>query len=132
MKQIKKIFAIALLTLSGFSQLHATDTAAGKNTLPVELQYAGQVKNQPLIQLKFSGSKDENVFSILISDNDGTVLYSGDVTGENFTRQFLLNTDELGDAVLNFEITGKKSGKKAKYQVSNQRKVTQQMDIVKL
>jgi hypothetical protein len=132
MKQIKKILAITLLTLSGFSQLHATDTVENKNTLPVELQYAGQVKNQPLIQLKFSGSKDENVFSILISDNAGTVLYSGVVTGETFTKQFLLNTDELGDAVLNFEITGKKSGKKAKYKVSNQRQVSQQMDIVKL
>lgn len=132
MKQIKSFFAIALLFMSGFSQLHATDTAVNSGKLPVELKYAGNFKNQPLIQLFFSGNKNENIFSITITDQSGVVLYSNEVKGETFSKQFLLNTDDLGDAVLRFEITGKKSGKKALYQISRQRKISEQMDIVKL
>ena len=41
-----------------------------------------------------------------------------------------LNSDDLGDAVLKFEITGKKSGKTVSYQVN--RNVTEQMNVVKL
>jgi hypothetical protein len=111
---------------------NAADTTAGINNLPVELKYAGIYKNQPLVQLNFSGTKEENEFSISVTDQAGMVLYRADVKGESFSKQFLLNTDDLDNAVLKFEITGKKSGKKAVYQVSRQEKFTQQMDVVKL
>jgi hypothetical protein len=107
-----------------------TTTTTLNPTLPVELKYAGTFKNQPLIQLNFSGSKDENVFNIIITDESGVVFYNADVKGETFSKQFLLNTDDLGDAVLKFEITGKKSGKTVSYRVNRQ--VTEQMDVVKL
>ena len=103
MKQIKTIIAIAVFSVISFMQVNAADTTTLSPALPVELKYAGTFKNQPLIQLNFAGSKDE---------------------------QFLLNTDDLGDAVLKFEITGKKSGKTVSYQVN--RNVTEQMNVVKL
>lgn len=128
-----KIFTVTVLfALMSFARVNAADTIGRNHSLPVELKYAGIYKNQPLIQLNFSGNKDENVFSISITDQAGIVLYLNDVKGENFSKQFLLNTDELGDAVLRFEITGKKSGTKAVYQVSRQRNISEQMDVVKL
>ncbi|MBL0181873.1 MAG: hypothetical protein IPP96_06050 [Chitinophagaceae bacterium] len=134
--KLNKIFiAITFFSVMLFTQATAADTATayGINTLPVELKYAGNYKNQPLIQLNFSGTKEESVFSITVTDQTGVVLYSADVRGEkDFTKQFLLNIDDLGDAVLKFEITGKKSGKTAIFQVSRQQKVTEQMDVVKL
>ena len=130
MKQIKTIIAIAIFSVISFTQVNATDTTTFNSTLPVELKYAGTFKNQPLIQLNFSGSKDENVFNIIITDESGVVFYNADVKGETFSKQFLLNTDDLGDAVLKFEITGKKSGKSVSYQVN--RHFTEQMNVVKL
>ena len=132
MKQIKIIIAIAIFSVIGFTQVNAADTTADTQSLPVELKYAGNYKNQPLIQLNFSGSKDENVFNILITDEEGVVLYSADVKGEVFSKQFLLNTEDLGDAVLRFEISGKKSGKTVAYRVNRQTLVSQQLDVVKL
>ena len=130
MKQIKTIIAIAVFSAISFMQVTAADTSTLNPTLPVELKYAGTFKNQPLIQLNFTGSKDENVFNIIITDESGVVFYNADLKGEIFSKQFLLNTDDLDDAVLKFEITGKKSGNTVSYRVNRQ--VTQQLDVVKL
>ena len=130
MKQIKTIIAIAVFSFFIFMQVNAADTTTLNPALPVELKYAGTFKNQPLIQLNFAGSKDENVFNIIITDESGVVFYNADLKGETFSKQFLLNTDDLGDAVLKFEITGKRSGKTVSYQVN--RNVTEQMNVVKL
>ena len=130
MKQIKIIIAIAIFSALNFKQLHAADTTGNNPALPVELKYAGTIKNQPLIQLNFTGSGEDNVYRINVTDQAGIELYSAEVKGEIFSKQFLLNTDDLGDATLQFEIIGKKSGKKARYKVSRQ--LIQQMDVVKL
>ena len=74
MKQIKIIIAIAIFSVLAFTQVNAADTTSETPALPVELKYAGTFKNQPLIQLNFSGSKDENVFNINITDEAGVVL----------------------------------------------------------
>lgn len=131
MKQIKNIIAIVIFSVLGFTQAIAADTTSGTPALPVELKYAGTYKNQPLIQLNFSGSKAENVFIITITDQEGIELYNADVKGEIFTKQFLLNTDDLGDAILKFEITGRKSGKTLAFHVNIHGQVTEQMDVAK-
>lgn len=132
MKRNNILAALSIFVVLLVQTANAADTTAGINSLPVELKYAGIYKNQPLIQLSFSGTQEENEFSISITDQAGFVLYTGNAKGENFSKQFLLNTDDLDNAVLKFEITGKKSGKKAVFQVSRQEKFTHQMDVVKL
>ena len=133
MKQIKKIIAIAIFSVIGFTPVIAADTTLSNPALPVELKYAGTFKNQPLIQLNFAGSTEDKVFNILITDESGVVLYNAEVKGDVFSKQFLLNTDDLGDAVLKFEISGKKSGKTVAYRVNRQKQqITEQMDVVKL
>ena len=132
MKQIKIIIATVLFSVLGFIQVNASDTTLETPALPVELKFAGTFKNQPLVQLNFTGSTEDNAYSISVTDESGIVLYNADVKGGNFSKQFLLNTDDLADAVLNFEITGRKSGKKVVYKVSRQTNVSEQMDIVKL
>jgi hypothetical protein len=83
--------------------------------------------------LNFSGTKEENEFSICITDESGFIFYSANTKGEKFSKQFLLDTDDLGGATLNFQITGRRSGKTVVYRVSRQAKeVSYQMDIVKL
>lgn len=132
MKQNKIIIATALFMVLLFAQANATDTTEYTNSLPVELKFAGTIKNQPLIQLKFSGTEEETEFNITITDQNGFEFYNTTVKGKNMVKQFLLNTNDLEDAVLLFEITGKKSGKKAVYKVSRQQQETELMDVVKL
>jgi hypothetical protein len=133
MKQIKIIIAIAIFSVVGFTPVIAADTTLSNPTFPVELKYAGTFKNQPLIQLNFAGSTEDKVFNIVVTDETGVVLYNADVKGDVFSKQFLLNTEDLGDAVLKFEITGRKSGKSVSYRVNRQKQqVVEQMDVVKL
>jgi hypothetical protein len=133
MKQIKIIIAIAIFSVIGFTPVIAADTTLSNPTFPVELKYAGTFKNQPLIQLNFAGSTEDKVFNIVVTDETGVVLYNADVKGDVFSKQFLLNTEDLGDAVLKFEIIGRKSGRSVSYRVNRQKQeVVEQMDIVKL
>jgi hypothetical protein len=132
MKHTKSIIVIALFTLLSFAQANANDTTGGTAAVPVELKYAGTFKNQPVLQLDFSGTKEENQFSISIADQNGVVLYSADAKGESFSKQFILNTDDLEDAVLNFSISSKKTGKTVVFRVSRQTLISEQMDVVKL
>ncbi len=132
MKKIRIIIAIAALSLLNITQLAAADTIANPISLPVELKLAGTYNNQPIIQLNFTGAAEDKVYNIIITDQTGVVLYNDDVKGDVFSKQFLLNTDDLGDAILLFEIRGKRSGKVAQYKVSRQQNVATQMDVVKL
>lgn len=129
MKQNKRIFVIVFAALLSFVQVNALGIHRNPTTVPVELKLVGSFQNQPLLQLDFSGSKEENQFIISITDETGLVLYNADVKGEVFSKQFLLNTDNLGDAVLNFAITGKRSGKTVNYRVTPQAVTT---EVVKL
>ena len=128
MKQARITIVTILFSALGFMQVYAADTT----TLPVELKLAGTFKNQPLVQLNFTGSTEDKVFNIIITDEAGIELYNVDVKGDVFTKLFLLNTEDLGQAVLKFEITGKRSGKKEVYKVSRQLQYAEQMNISKL
>ena len=132
MKQIKRIIAIAFFSLLSIAQASAVSNNDSVKNLPVKLKYAGMYKEKPLLQLDFSGSKEENEFTISITDESGYTFYSDNVKGEKFSKQFLLDMDNLGDDTLRFEITGKKSGKTVTYEVSRQTNITEQMNLVKL
>lgn len=134
MKHVKIISAIALFTaITLFAPaVKATNDHNDTNNLPVELKFIGKIKNQPLFQLNFQGTAQENEFDINITDQNGVLLYSSLEKGEKFSKQFLLDTDDLGDAILKFEITGRKSGNTVSYRVARKAVVQENMDVVKL
>lgn len=132
MKLNKMITALAFFMLTAFSQVIARNTDDTITTLPVELKLVGTINDNPLLQLSFTGPVYENEFSISIMDETGFLLYSENAKGAIFSKKFLLNTEDLGGAVLRFVITCKKSQKTAVYQVSCQHRMVEQMDVVKL
>ncbi|HMK02651.1 MAG TPA: hypothetical protein VK489_00585 [Ferruginibacter sp.] len=132
MKHTKRVSLIALFTLLSFSYACAFGISDSITPLPVELKYAGHFNSQPLLQLNVTGSALENEFSISITDETGFVLYSVVAKGEKISKQFLLNRDDLGDAVLNFEISSRKTGKSVVFKVTPQVKLTEEMNVVRL
>jgi len=132
MKHTIMIIAIVLFTVLSFAQANAGNNNDTVKTLPVELKYAGTFKDQPVLQMNFFGSKEDNEFSISITDGSGYTFYSATVKGEKNSKQFLLDTENLGDATLRFEISSRKSGKTVVYQVSRKTNISEQMDLVKL
>src|SRR5258706_16406256 len=114
----KRLLIIAFFTV--FSIASAPVALANNNDhgIPVELKFIKWIKDQPLFQLKFAGDAEHDEFTIIVRDNYSNVLYRENIKAENFTKSFLLNTDEIGDDELQFEFIRKKSNKSVVYEIS--------------
>ena len=135
---MKKVFSnnrIILIAFFTVFTLTASTVAQAKDSagsVPVELKYLGNVKDQPLFQLNFFGSPVENEFVITIRDNYGNSLFRETIKGEVFSKKFLLNTDVMGDESVKFEILGRKSKKTTVFEVNKNTTYTEEMAIVTL
>lgn len=135
---MKKIFSnnrlIAIAFLTIFSVGLSTVAVANDKTpvVPVELKYTGLIKNNPLFELNFSGNPEQNSFTIIISDEYGNSFYRENIKGENFTKKFLLNTDEIGDENLRFEIFCNKTKKSVQYIVNRNSRIVQDIAITEV
>ncbi|MBK9571173.1 MAG: hypothetical protein IPQ06_12205 [Chitinophagaceae bacterium] len=121
---MKKIFnnnrliALAFFTVFSVATSPAVMAHDKNPSVPVEMKFAGLLNNQPMFQLSFYGNAQQDEFTISIRDENGNSLYRENIKGENFTKKFLLNTDEIGDDTLLFEILSKKTGKTVVYSVN--------------
>lgn len=118
-KKIKndRVVAIAFFTIFNVTPttLLANHHEAG---IPVALQFIDKIKNQPVFQLHFHGDIHFDQYSIRIRDENGISLYNENIKGGSFIKKFILNTEELGDETLYFEISSKKLNATEVYQVN--------------
>ena len=126
-----RLFAVALaatLTTAFATPALANDE---KKVVPVELKFIGNLKDQPLFHLVFN-SPDEREYTIVIRDEDGTTFYREVVKGTVFIKKFLLNSDELADTRLKFEVTAKGYDKPAVFEVNNQTRFVEEIVVNKI
>lgn len=123
-------FAIALATIFTISLASPALANDEKKTIPVELKFIGNIENQPVFQLTFSNPV-ENEFTVVVRDEFNNVLYRDVVKGGNISKKFLLNTEELGDTDIQFEITGKKTDKTVIYEVNKKSRLVEDVVISK-
>lgn len=134
---MKKIFnnnrliAIAFLTVFSLGAA-APASAIEKSGVPVALKYTGQINNQPVFELSFHGSSLQDNFTIIISDEYGNALYRENIKGEIFTKKFALNTDELGDNHVRFEIFCNKTKKSVVYDINRNTRVVYEVAVVEV
>ncbi len=132
---MKKIFKnnrlIVLAFFTVFSVAMSPAVMAGETNpvVPAELKFAGLVQNQPLFQLNVAGNALQDDFTIIITDENGNALYRENIKGQNFTKKFLLNTEELGDNPVRFEIFCNKTKKSVKYEVNRNSRFVQDVAI---
>lgn len=99
---MKKLSFIALAccllvaTLSAFAGVGEKESAA-------ELVAAGRINKQPLYQLRLHNEQTTR-FYILVKDAFGETLHEEWLTGKNITRTYQLNTTELGNTAVVFEV----------------------------
>jgi hypothetical protein len=129
MKTLKtRIVAIALvaaLTVAFTTPVLANTT--GENPQNVELKYLGQYKNQPVFELTFKNS-EEAEFTVVIRDDQDNIVYKDFIKSGVTSKKYLLNTEELGDVPVNFEITSRKTDKTVVYKVNKNTRVVE--DVV--
>ena len=85
---------------------------------PVEMKRIGSLNDQPMFQIRVNSTPDQNEFTITVKDEFNEVLYFDYIQGENFSKKFLLNADELGDATLIFEIFNRKAKQTTTYEIN--------------
>ena len=135
---MEKIFRnnrlIVIAFFTAFSVASAQQVIAGDNnkTIPVEMKFMGRSNNHLQFKLSFAGNIDHNDFTIIIRDEKNTMLYKENIKGENFSKSFLVNTDEVGDNKLTFEIISNKSKESVVYEVNRKTRVAEEMTISKL
>jgi hypothetical protein len=95
----------------------------------VELRYAGQVNNQPVYKLIVAGTGNTDEYTVVVRDGAKNTIYRENIKGDNFVKSFVLNTDELGDEKLQFEITSKNTRKSVAYEVSRSMQVEQRFVV---
>lgn len=125
-----RIFAIALavtFTTAFNSPALAIDE---KKPIPVEMKFVGNVENQPVFELIFTGT-EENEFMIVVRDEFNYELYRDNIKAGHVTQKFLLNTEELGDAAIQFEITDKKSNETVIFEVNKKQSFIEDVVISK-
>ena len=74
-----------------------------KKLIPVEMKFIGNVENQPVFGLTFS-NVEKTEFTIVVRDEYDYVLYRDNIKAGHINKKFLLNTDDLGDVAIPFEI----------------------------
>ena len=125
-----RIFAIALAAtyITAFSSPALANDE--KKPIPVELKFIGNIEDQPVFLLTFSNA-EENEFTIVVRDEFDNVLYRDNIKAGHISRKFLLNSEELGDAAILFEISGKKTDETVIYEVKNKSRFIEDVVISK-
>jgi hypothetical protein len=133
MKTMMKTRLLAVALVAFFGSAFAVPALANgeKNPVPVEMKYAGSLDDQPLLYMTFTG-KEEREFIISIRDEYGNLLYREIVKGANFTKRFVLNTEEIGDAELKFEVSSKGYDKPAVFSINKQSRTVEDLVISKV
>jgi len=128
---INKTLAVALVaifTVSFSTKALAIDET---NASGIELKFIGNLKNQPIFQLT-ANHPEETEYTVSVIDENNVVLYKDNVKSGVAGKKFMLNTDELGDASVRFEITGKKSNKTIVYEINRNSHVVSDLVINKV
>jgi hypothetical protein len=135
---MKKIFSnnrlIAIAFFTVFSVMAApfaavaSDSTQNRAMPVVELKQVGNINDQPIFQLTYSGNTQQDEFTIVIRDANGNSLYRETIKAENFTKKFLFNKEEISDEKLRFEISSKNQNKTVVYEVN--RNIRQVEDLV--
>jgi hypothetical protein len=132
MKNYKTI-AIALfaaLSIASTSTVMATEGAKSTKS-GIELKFIGNNENQPVFQLNVNNT-EEDEYLVTFRDEQSNVLYTGKLKGINITKNFQLNTEELGDNVMSVEVKSKKTNKAEVYKINRTHSYTEEIVVNKL
>ena len=127
-----RIVAIALVAVIAVAFTSPALASDGKNPLPVELRYLGEYKSQPVFELTFNNTED-NEFIVVIRDEQSNVIYKDVIRTGTTSKKYILNTEEVGeDVALQFEITGKKTDKTVVFKVNKNTRYVQDVVVNKI
>lgn len=130
MKRIFRNNSFIVIAITIFSLTITSLAFAQKDPVQqVELKFIGKKNYQPLFELSINGSTEENLYTVSVRDEYYNLLYSENFRASAFSKRFLINTDEIGNAPVKFEIYNRKTRKTTVFGVSYNRYYTDEMVV---
>lgn len=132
MKNYKTI-AIALfaaLSIASTSTVLANEGSKSAKS-GIELKFIGNNENQPVFQLNVNNT-EEDEYTVTFRDEQNNVLYAGKLKGINITKNFQLNTEEVGDNAMSVEVKSRKTNKAEVYKINRTHSYTEEIVVNKL
>ena len=112
-----RIFAIALAVIFTTAFNSSALAIDEKKPIAVEMKFIGNEENHSAFELTFSNAEETN-FLIVVRDESDYVIYKENITAGYLTKKFLFNSEELGVAAIQFEITDRKTNETVIFEVA--------------
>ncbi len=109
--------AIAFITLFFSNPMQAITPDSSTTGSRIELKVIGTYNDQSIFQLKVTGNRTQDIFSVIIRDIYGNNIYQEIIRAGNFSKKFLFNSEELGDETLQMEVYNRQTKQSVIYQI---------------
>ena len=123
------VLALAFIFTLGLSFSASANQAKDGDT--TGLNYLGKYQNMPVFEVTF-GNDTESEHIVTIKDDNKNVLYRDVVKAGIPSKKYVLNTEEVGDAPLQFEVSGKKTKTSVVYQINRKSRLVEDVVVNKL
>jgi hypothetical protein len=99
MKKATRTYGIITVLIVAFTIAFAPATMANEGDKPKspELKMIGKVQNQPVFQLNFNNTQEDE-YSVVFRDDFGNVIYAHTFKGTNISKKFMLKPEENTDS----------------------------------
>ncbi|HEX5651797.1 MAG TPA: hypothetical protein VFX58_01910 [Chitinophagaceae bacterium] len=134
---MKRVFnyrntAIALFTVFTTAMAPATQASEDPKTAIIELKFIGNFRSKPVFELHFNNNGVAQEYILNIRDEFGNSLYKEKINSNVFSKKFMLNTEELEDDILRFEISSVSDNKVVIYEINRNTRVVEDVKISKV
>lgn len=119
---------VAVLAVAFTSPVLANES---KEPQPVELKYLGQYKTYPVFEVNLN-SEEASDFVVIIRDDQQNIVYRDFIKSGTSSKKYVVNTDEVGDIPLKFEITNKKTDKTVVFETNKSTRTIQDVVVNKI
>jgi hypothetical protein len=104
----------------------------GKKADSIELNYLGKYKEMPVFEVVFNNNGAEKEYVVTIMDDNKNVLYRDYVKSGTTSKKYALDTKEVGDSPLQFEISAKNAKTSVVYAVNRKSRLVEDVVVNKL
>lgn len=111
------IIAIALIAFTFAFSTAAVANEEGPAKHVTELKFIGNKENQPVFQLNLNNTTEDE-YTVIFRDEYGNILYTEKFKGANFSKRFMLKSEDFGDASLNVVVKAKNANTTEVYAIN--------------
>jgi hypothetical protein len=123
--------ATALLLSTGTANANNVKTGNENGVIPVEVKYVGSVNQQPVLEISLDNDTAED-YKVTLTDNDGTVLYSGTFSSKKIVKRFQFANGGLEPMHITLTVATKKVSQTETFEISETQQVITGFVVEKL